>query len=167
MSINSTVQKAGIRRDLPVTEFLLGSDLKSVLAAIESSSKLGPNMTQSNRGIIFSPQFPPKTEHGGTGTDRGGGRVSQESDLDPVSQRDQGSRPERPERPERQRPMDAGVSISDAALTAEVSAEKRNRDIFEAGRLKHYVSQWQQLTSDPFIIDTVKGAEIPITDNNG
>ena len=60
--------------------------------------------------------------------------------------------------------MEPEVFISDAILTSKVCVLESSCNIFEAGRVKHYVTQWQQLTSDPFIIDMVKGGEIPITD---
>ena len=34
---------------------------------------------------------------------------------------------------------------------------------FEAGRLRHFGEEWKQLTSDPFILQLVHGAKIPIT----
>ena len=36
------------------------------------------------------------------------------------------------------------------------SATVGSPDTLEAGRLQHHVSEWQQLISDPFIVDMVK-----------
>ena len=54
--------------EIPVTECLFGNDLKSVLSAIDSSSKLGFSMTQSHRGRKYFP-ITQKTEHGATDTE--------------------------------------------------------------------------------------------------
>lgn len=37
---------------------------------------------------------------------------------------------------------------------------------FQAGRIAGFVSEWKKLTSDTFIIDMVKGVEIPLTELN-
>ena len=36
--------------------------------------------------------------------------------------------------------------------------------LFKAGRLKEFSHEWKKLTSDKFIFNLVKGAEIPIAD---
>ena len=41
-------------------------------------------------------------------------------------------------------------------------SESNNVD-FEAGKLRHFVEEWKQLTSDPFIIEMVQGVRIPIS----
>ena len=35
---------------------------------------------------------------------------------------------------------------------------------FEAGRLEQYKKEWEKLTSDPFILQMIEGAEIPLSE---
>ena len=35
---------------------------------------------------------------------------------------------------------------------------------FEAGRLGQYKKEWEKLTSDPFILQMIEGAEIPLSE---
>lgn len=57
--------------EIEISDLLFGNDLKSVLSSIESSSKLGLSMTQSNRGRKFSPAFPKNGAWGFRGRGRG------------------------------------------------------------------------------------------------
>ena len=53
---------------------------------------------------------------------------------------------------------------SELPIPVEVSTHNDNQVEFEAGRLKSFVSNWQQLTSGPFIIEMVTGAKMPLND---
>lgn len=49
--------------------------------------------------------------------------------------------------------------------TAHVSSDVQKPLAFQAGRLKDFLSQWQKITSDPFILQMVKGAHIPLVED--
>ena len=61
-NINKKYRK--LSTDLPVTDFLFGNDLKSVLSSVDSTSKFGLNYVQSSRGKKSISQ---KTYPGGGG----------------------------------------------------------------------------------------------------
>lgn len=48
------------------------------------------------------------------------------------------------------------------SLPKSVSKDTIPNRPFEAGRLKKFVQKWEEITSDPFILDMVCGADIPI-----
>ena len=77
--------------------------------------------------------------------------------MGPDPEREQGPRTKS------QRSMDSEECINDETVNVgEVSAVVGSPDTSESGRLKLYVSEWQQLTSDPFIIDMMRATKIPI-----
>ena len=81
---------------------------------------------------------------------------------------DQGKACERSRLPQDQRWMAAEAVGSSTTVTSHATngqvSDTVNEDVFEAGRIKHYLHQWKKLTSDPFTLKMVTGTEIPMDD---
>ena len=69
----------------------------------------------------------------------------------------------RPEITGSSKPVQINLTLS---KTSQKVRKNSDRFVFQAGRLKEFAKEWQQLTSDPFILEMVCGSKIPVDDNS-